>query len=143
LTPGDDGLVVGIVAGAAKVSLRLPAAGIGPLARRLLEALHAMPSREYDGEDFERMRELLISDEDRARMLRIAEDKAERSAQLALEKDRLAAIEQGRKKGAVQWAQTVCDLAVAVSLEGIERTLELQRLTPMIIQAREQRLGRG
>jgi hypothetical protein len=64
-------------------------------------------------------------------------EQAEARALLAVEGARIAAIEMGKRTGRAQWAQTVIDLAVAVELTGIDRQLELQRLAPMLIQARE------
>jgi hypothetical protein len=67
ITPVDDGgIVVGITAGATKVSLTLPAAGVPALARQLLELLPA--ARKLNAEEIERIRELVTTDEYRARL---------------------------------------------------------------------------
>jgi hypothetical protein len=97
ITPVDNGLVVGIVAGASKISLKLPTAGIPALARQLLEHLLSGDAshRKKHFEEFDRIHHLVTTDEDRAR--HAAEALAR--ALLAVETDRQAAVEQGRRQG--------------------------------------------
>jgi hypothetical protein len=63
---------------------------------------------------------------------------------LAIEKDRAAAIELGRHEGALEWADTVEDLARACRMRpSTERHLELERLSPFVARARAEALDRS
>jgi hypothetical protein len=90
-------------------------------------------------EGIDEIRELVIDQDERTRIW----EQARTEAKVEVEVQRLAAIELGRQRGRSEWAQTVIDLAAAVELTGQDRTLELHRLAPMLIEARTQvRFGR-
>jgi hypothetical protein len=128
----DEGVVIGIsAAGEAKLSLILKQPDV--IAAFALRLLAACVEQCRDAEEIKHIRELVLTHDDHVRL----REEAQMRALLAVEGERAAAVELGKRHGRAQWAQTVIDLAVAVELTGIDRQLELQRLAPMLIQARE------
>jgi hypothetical protein len=121
-----------LVAGAARPG--------GRLAHRCLEAAHASPALLSTDSDLRAIRDLVLTDEVEAQIKADAEADALLESLLAVEKDRAAAIELGRREGAREWAAAVEDLAQACTMRpGVQRHLELERLAPFVERARKAR----
>jgi hypothetical protein len=108
------------------------------LARRLLEAAHALLALLSTDTDRRAIRDLVLSDEVREKMKAEAEADAIIESMLATEKDRQTAIALGREAGAREWAAAVGDLALACKIQqGVEQHPELERLAPFVKKACE------